>query len=855
MAKYIDVRSSDGQLVVLGGAFVLPTSNNPTTTNLVGSIRYNIISNTMEVYNGSAWVSPSGSGIVTSFNTRTGAVTLTFADVTTALGFTPVITINGRSGNVTLISSDITGALGYTPVSTAALGAINGVATLDGTGRLTASQIPSSLIGAVVYQGTWNANTNTPTLTSSVGTKGFYYAVSVAGSTNLDGITQWNPGDVAIFNGTAWEKIDGVQSEVISVAGRTGAVVLSISDISGGAPLASPAFTGLPTAPTPGIGDNSTNIATTAFVDTAIGAAATINTTGGTTTLSQTEYGVRVLLVTGALVSPAVLVVPNNGVWIVSNGTTGAQTLTVKTAGGSGVIVTQGYNDQVVADGTNCVFGQTDYPASAILDLLGSTQGDILYRDASSWQVLAPSTAGYVLQTNGASANPSWNSVGSSSLSPQANNTVLGNISGVTTTPSAITLTALIDSAIGNTQGNILYRNNSVWAVLAPGTSGQFLETQGAAANPQWANAVTSVATGTGLTGGPITTTGTISLASVADATILSNISGGSAAPIANTLTNIIDHDIDNTQGDILYRNASGWVALTPSTSGFVLQTKGAAANPVWSSASGVLDTIDTTQGDILYRGASNWAALTPGASGYLLQTLGASSNPQWTSPSSVLDNFGAAQGDVLYRGSSGWVVLTPSTSGFVLQTKGAAANPVWSSASGVLDTIDTTQGDILYRSGAAWVALTPGTSGQFLQTQGASANPQWHTLTYTDLPAEVQNSLAQVSIPGQYSANAKCMIMAITQNTQVPANFSGSSGYCFVNATNSSAFTVGYVHSGVPASIGTFTFSSGGGSTPALSTQAAVNLVSGDVLYITTPSSADPTLADVGITLVLLKQ
>jgi len=53
---------------------------------------------------------------------------------------------------------------------------------------------------------------------------------------------------------------------VQSVAGRTGAVTLAVADVSGAAPLASPAFTGTPTAPTPAGGDNSTAIATTAFV-------------------------------------------------------------------------------------------------------------------------------------------------------------------------------------------------------------------------------------------------------------------------------------------------------------------------------------------------------------------------------------------------------------------------------------------------------------------------------------------------------------------------------------------------------------------------------------------------------------
>lgn len=64
-------------------------------------------------------------------------------------------------------------------------------------------------IGALNYKGTWNATTNTPTLASGVGTKGDYYQVSVAGSTTLDGISNWGVGDVAAFNGTTWQRIEG----------------------------------------------------------------------------------------------------------------------------------------------------------------------------------------------------------------------------------------------------------------------------------------------------------------------------------------------------------------------------------------------------------------------------------------------------------------------------------------------------------------------------------------------------------------------------------------------------------------------------------------------------------------------
>ena len=91
----------------------------------------------------------------------------------------------------------------------------------------------NGLIGSTIYQGVWNASTNTPTLTSSVGTNGFYYIVNVAGNTNLDGITDWKIGDWAIFNGGVWQKVDNTES-VTSVNGFTGAVSLTTDNIAEG---------------------------------------------------------------------------------------------------------------------------------------------------------------------------------------------------------------------------------------------------------------------------------------------------------------------------------------------------------------------------------------------------------------------------------------------------------------------------------------------------------------------------------------------------------------------------------------------------------------------------------------------
>jgi hypothetical protein len=110
-------------------------------------------------------------------------------------------------------------------------GVANGVASLDSSGKVPTAQLPEASGGGLEYLGTWNATTNTPTIAVASSTnKGKYYKVSVAGSTNIDGITDWKIGDWVISNGTAWDKIDNTD-QVSSVAGRQGDVTLSASDV------------------------------------------------------------------------------------------------------------------------------------------------------------------------------------------------------------------------------------------------------------------------------------------------------------------------------------------------------------------------------------------------------------------------------------------------------------------------------------------------------------------------------------------------------------------------------------------------------------------------------------------------
>jgi len=166
--------------------------------------------------------------------TDAGAGTLFLADDGTyKLGGGAVLSVFGRTGVVVATANDYTAAQIDNSANVfeeqANKSAANGYASLDATGKVPVAELPDSVLGDLSYQGSWNANTNSPALASGVGTKGYYYVVSVAGTTTLDGISDWEVGDWVIYNGTAWEKVDNTDA-VTSVFGRVGAVTAQAND-------------------------------------------------------------------------------------------------------------------------------------------------------------------------------------------------------------------------------------------------------------------------------------------------------------------------------------------------------------------------------------------------------------------------------------------------------------------------------------------------------------------------------------------------------------------------------------------------------------------------------------------------
>jgi hypothetical protein len=168
------------------------------------------------------------------------------ATIDTILGYTPapqgnyITSLTGEAtatgpgaASVTLLNSAVTGKV-LTGLNVSGNAIVSTDSILTAFGKLQ-NQV-NQLVGGLVYQGTWNASTNTPTITSSVGTEGAFYIVSVAGTTNINGINDWQVGDWIVFHGSAWQKVDNSDS-VSSVFGRVGNIVAVQSDYSAFYPL------------------------------------------------------------------------------------------------------------------------------------------------------------------------------------------------------------------------------------------------------------------------------------------------------------------------------------------------------------------------------------------------------------------------------------------------------------------------------------------------------------------------------------------------------------------------------------------------------------------------------------------
>lgn len=153
----------------------------------------------------------------------------------------------------------------------------------------TVSSITNA-IGALNFKGTWDAATNTPTIVSGVGVKGDYFVVSVAGSTTIDGLSNWGVGDWITYNGTVWQRVEGgadLNGVNLSVSGTT-----NLAGLTASTSLALDASKNVVSVTNTGSGNNvlaTSPTLTTPNIGAATGSSLVLGTPAGTTSILQTK--------------------------------------------------------------------------------------------------------------------------------------------------------------------------------------------------------------------------------------------------------------------------------------------------------------------------------------------------------------------------------------------------------------------------------------------------------------------------------------------------------------------------------------------------------------------------------------
>ena len=130
--------------------------------------------------------------------------------------------------------------------------------------------------------------------------------------------------------------------------------------------LTSPTITGTPTVPTAADGTATTQAASTAFVQNMISGYTTISLAGATfpLTLTDTQVCAPVIRFNGVLTENAVVIIPNvhRRLWVATNETTGAFTLTIQGASGvGGVAVAQGKRNLIWSTGSSSYDAFNDF--------------------------------------------------------------------------------------------------------------------------------------------------------------------------------------------------------------------------------------------------------------------------------------------------------------------------------------------------------------------------------------------------------------------------------------------------------------------------------------------------------------
>lgn len=459
------------------------------------------------------------------------------------------------------------------------------------------------------------------------------------------------------------------------------------------------------------------------------------------------------------------------------------------------------------------------------------TQGAIATRNGDAWGCLVPGTAGQVLRTNGAGANASWQTVTGSGTVTSVG---LALPTGLTVTGSPITGAGTLTGA---------WASQTAKAFLAAPTASAGTPTframvaadmpnSGAVAgnlNGTWptlninGNTVTNaMLQATAVTAAKVvanTLTNT-TLATMPTMTVKSNITGATATPADNTVTAMLDAEMGAAQGTIAFRGATDWQGLAPST-GSILQSNGAGANPSWVSPSaaipaavGIGHRLTLSTGTPILTGTVSAAATiysTPYQSDLLLLWDGTNfvpthcaefsqalsdttKSPAAAVANSAYDLFAWNDGGVcrLSRGPVWTNVTTRSAGTAIARTNFGILTNTTAITNGPGASAGTYMGTIKTDAGGATVSFIPATTSA---TCAQAMNGIWNYYNRVSFDARLLTTRSSYSYSAGVRAaagDANCSIQYITGLVEDGLSASQSQQTSGASVGNGSAIAIG---------------------------------------------------------------
>jgi hypothetical protein len=765
---------------------------------------------------------------VTSFNTRTGAVSLTSGDVTAALGFTPYsatnpngytsntgtvtnvtgtgsvsgLTLTGSvssSGNLTLggtlslTSTNVTTGLGYTPVNRAG-STMTGLLILSGDpvaalGAATKQYVDNISAGVIVHAACVTSTTAAGNLTAAnynngAGGVGATLTATTNGSINsinagagVGGYNALTAGNRVLVKDQADQKQNGIYT--VSVIG-TGSVpwVLTRATDFDGSPV------------------NEVQAGDLTYIQSGSNAGTQwVQTDVGTGVNPSPAYN-YIIIGTDNIVftqfSGAGNYAAGTGIDIDSN--TISNTGVLSNLAGTGISVSSVTGDVTITNTGVTSFQSTLSGISPAVSSIGgivlsgtldiSSGGTGQTTASGAINALVPSQTGNngkVLTTNGSSVAWTTASAGTvTNVAVSGGTTGLNTSGGPITSSGTITLGGTLNIANGGTGATSASGAINALVPSQSGNNGKVLTTNGTSVS--WglssAGTVTSITVSggtTGLTtsGGPITSSGTITLAGT-----LAVANGGTGQTTGNAAFNALAPNQAGNSGKVLTTDGTNtsWTTASAGTVTSVAVSGGTTGitvtgSPVTSSGTmtlgGTLAVANGGTGQTTTTGAIN--ALVPsqtGNNGKVLTTDG--NTVSWTTASA-----GTVTSVEFSTGSTGLSVTgSPITSSGTITLAGTLAV-----ANGGTGQNTTT---------AAINALMPlqtGNVGRFLSTNGVA-------VAWTALPAFGSSSAGIVPASGGGTSN-----FLRADGTWTSAAFNGgtiSGATTFSAGTASSSTTTG---------------------------------------------------------------